>query len=41
MSLDEVIAATLDERELAYDRPAPGRFFVTLPGTMKLQTNQN
>ncbi|HET9137865.1 MAG TPA: YbjN domain-containing protein [Actinophytocola sp.] len=31
--------STLDERELAYQNPAPGRFFVTLPGTKKLQTN--
>jgi hypothetical protein len=38
-SLDEIIKSTLDERELAYDRPEPGRFFVTLPGTKKLQTN--
>jgi hypothetical protein len=37
--LDEVIAGALDERELAYDHPGPGRFFVTLPGTKKLQTN--
>lgn len=37
--LDELIKSTLDERELAYDHPAPGRFFVTLPGTKKLQTN--
>jgi len=37
--LDAVIKSTLDERELAYDHPAPGRFFVTLPGVKKLQTN--
>lgn len=37
--LDELIRTTLDERELAYEHPAPGRFFVTLPGTKKLQTN--
>ena len=37
--LDAVIVAALDERELHYDRRAPGRFFVTLPGTKKLQTN--
>lgn len=37
--LDRVIAAALDERELRYDRRGPGRFFVTLPGTKKLQTN--
>lgn len=37
--LDELIGSTLDERELAYDRKGPGRYFVTLPGTKKLQTN--
>jgi hypothetical protein len=37
--LDRLIQSTLDERELAYQRPQPGRFFVTLPGTKKLQTN--
>ncbi len=37
--LDEVIARTLDEREVSYTRRGPGRFFVTLPGTKKLQTN--
>lgn len=37
--LDRLIAATLDERELRYTRREPGRFFVTLPGTKKLQTN--
>jgi len=39
MELDSVIAGALDERELTYDHPGPGRFFVTLPGTKKLQTN--
>jgi hypothetical protein len=37
--LDAVIASALDERELRYDRREPGRFFVSLPGTTKLQTN--
>jgi hypothetical protein len=37
--LDEVIAGTLDERDLKYQHPGPGRYFVTLPGTKKLQTN--
>ncbi len=37
--LDEVITSTLDERELVYDRKGPGSYFVTLPGTKKLQTN--
>ncbi|WP_407924433.1 type III secretion system chaperone family protein [Actinokineospora pegani] len=31
--------AALDERELAYDNPQPGRFMVVLPGTKKQQTN--
>jgi hypothetical protein len=38
-TLDRVIAETLDERELSYEHKTPGRFFVTLPGTKKLQTN--
>jgi hypothetical protein len=37
--LDQLIKSTLDERELAYQQPQPGRFFVTLPGTKKLATN--
>ena len=37
--IDEVITAALDEGELTYDHPEAGRFFVTLPGTKKLQTN--
>jgi hypothetical protein len=37
--IDEVIKSTLDERELAYENKEPGKFFVTLPGTKKLQTN--
>jgi hypothetical protein len=37
--LDQVVQSTLDDRELRYDRKEPGRFFVTLPGTKKLQTN--
>jgi Putative bacterial sensory transduction regulator len=35
----EVIEGFLAERELKYTSPAPGRYFVTLPGTKKLQTN--
>jgi len=38
-SVDETIKSTLDDRELVYEHPAPGRFFVTLPGTKKLRTN--
>lgn len=37
--LDAVIAAVLDEREIGYQRKEPGQFFVTLPGSKKLQTN--
>ena len=37
--LDQVIKDTLDERELAYDNPQPGRFLVVLPGIKKQQTN--
>jgi hypothetical protein len=37
--LDGVIRAALDERELKYQSPGAGRYFVTLPGTKKLQTN--
>jgi hypothetical protein len=37
--LDALISSTLDDRELRYERRQPGRFFVTLPGTKKLQTN--
>jgi hypothetical protein len=37
--LDTLISSTLDDRELRYERKQPGRFFVTLPGTKKLQTN--
>ncbi|MPZ64757.1 MAG: YbjN domain-containing protein [Pseudonocardiaceae bacterium] len=37
--LDGVIAETLDEAGLDYERREEGSFFVTLPGTKKLQTN--
>ncbi|MFD9965115.1 YbjN domain-containing protein [Amycolatopsis sp. NPDC058986] len=37
--LDAVIKSTLDAAELKYDRRGPGKYFVTLPGTKKLQTN--
>ncbi|MYW92525.1 YbjN domain-containing protein [Amycolatopsis rubida] len=39
MSLDATIKSTLDSSGLAYDRRGAGRYFVTLPGTKKLQTN--
>jgi hypothetical protein len=35
----EVIEVFLAERELKFTSPGPGRYFVTLPGTKKLQTN--
>ena len=38
-TLDRLIAATLDERELTYQRRAEGTYFVTLPGIKKLATN--
>lgn len=38
-TLDPIIAAALDERELKYQRKEPGSFFVSLPGVKKLQTN--
>jgi putative sensory transduction regulator len=37
--IESVIQSTLDEREIAYEHKEPGKFFVTLPGTKKLQTN--
>ncbi|SEP41245.1 YbjN domain-containing protein [Amycolatopsis saalfeldensis] len=39
MSLDATIKSTLDDSELKYDRRGEGKYFVTLPGTKKLQTN--
>jgi hypothetical protein len=39
VTVDAVIKSFLDERELKYDRREEGKFFVTLPGTKKLQTN--
>jgi hypothetical protein len=36
---DRVIQATLDSNELEYERVAPSRYFVTLPGSKKLQTH--
>ena len=37
--LAQVIADALDERDLHYQRRDENSFFVTLPGTKKLQTN--
>lgn len=39
MSLDATIKSTLDDSGLKYDRRGEGKYFVTLPGTKKLQTN--
>lgn len=36
---DAVIKSTLESAELDYQYKGTGRFFVTLPGTKKLQTN--
>lgn len=38
-TLDRVIRAALDERDLAYERKGLGTYFVTLPGVRKLATN--
>jgi hypothetical protein len=38
-TLDPVIAAALDERELTYEHEDVGAFFVTLPGVKKLATH--
>lgn len=37
--LDGLIEATLRDGGLSYQHPSAGRFFVTLPGTKRLQTN--
>ncbi|TCO65202.1 YbjN domain-containing protein [Actinocrispum wychmicini] len=39
MSLAAVIRSTLDDHGIVYTEPEPDRFFATLPGTKKLQTN--
>ncbi|TDC94062.1 YbjN domain-containing protein [Saccharopolyspora aridisoli] len=39
MSPEQVITSTLEANELGYQDKGGGRFFVTLPGTKKLQTN--
>ncbi|MGH3468978.1 MAG: YbjN domain-containing protein [Thermocrispum sp.] len=36
---DTVVRSTLDAMGVQYAEHAPGRYFVTLPGTKKLQTN--
>jgi hypothetical protein len=37
--LHETIRAALDDGGIGYSSPAPGQFFVTLPGTHKLATH--
>ena len=37
--LDAAIAAALRDSGISYDRHGPGRYFLSLPGTKKLQTN--
>jgi hypothetical protein len=38
-ALHAVLQGALDAAEVAYESPAEGQFFVTLPGTHKLATN--
>ncbi|MFO7193054.1 MULTISPECIES: YbjN domain-containing protein [Thermocrispum] len=37
--LEQVVRSTLDAMEIRYAEHGPGKFFATLPGTKKLQTN--
>src|SRR5262245_42401607 len=37
--LDGIILSTLEDREVEFEHPGPGRFFVALPGTKRLKTN--
>jgi Putative bacterial sensory transduction regulator len=37
--LDGLIAAVLRDNDIRHDRKGPGRYFLSLPGTKKLQTN--
>jgi hypothetical protein len=39
MTLDSLVRSALDKAEIKYETRGEGRFFVTLPGTKKLQTN--
>ncbi|GAB3293881.1 type III secretion system chaperone family protein [Parasphingorhabdus pacifica] len=39
MNLEQTIKSTLDSSGLEYRNDQPGKFFVTLPGNKKLQTN--
>jgi hypothetical protein len=38
-TLRKIVVETLDAEGLAYENPAEGRWFVTLPGVTKLRTN--
>lgn len=38
-AIDSVVKSTLDSMELSYTEHGPGKYFVTLPGVKKLQTN--
>jgi hypothetical protein len=39
VSIDEIVQSTLDNMELKYEKRGEGKYFVTLPGTKKLQTS--
>jgi hypothetical protein len=39
MTLDRTVQSALDSADLKYEKRGDGRYFVTLPGTKKLQTN--
>lgn len=39
MTVDTIVRSALDNAELKYEKRGDGRYFVTLPGTKKLQTN--
>jgi hypothetical protein len=39
LTLDEILQSSLDNAGLKYDKRGEGKYFVTLPGTKKLQTN--
>jgi hypothetical protein len=39
MSVDVTVQSTLDSMELKYEKKGEGKYFVSLPGTKKLQTS--
>lgn len=39
MTVDDIVKSSLDSSGISYESPGAGRYFVTLPGTKKLQTN--